>query len=366
VHEFLPVATNILTPALVHPGGSTCQQVSPLDAADWNAKLPTGLSASFFHSVAWARVLHDTYGFKPLYFTLGNRQGFHSLLPMMEANSWLTGKRGLSLPFTDECEPLCADSDSFHQLFQAALDCAKARGWKYVECRGGKSLFGDDTTASTSFYGHRLDLRHDEPALWRRVHDSTRRAVRKAEQSGLTVEFSQDLAAVRIFHGLLCQTRKRHGVPPQPFRFFQNIHRHALATNQGQVLLIHIGRKPVAGAIFFHFGKTAIFKFGASDDSFHKLRVNNLVIWQAIKWHVQQGFSMLDFGRTSLGNEGLRRFKLSWGTEERLIDYVRYNRRTDSFVRVRDRSSGWHNHVIKMLPDCSTRLIGTALYKHIA
>jgi CelD/BcsL family acetyltransferase involved in cellulose biosynthesis len=122
----------------------------------------------------------------------------------------------------------------------------------------------------------------------------------------------------------------------------------------------------VAGAIFFHFGKTAIFKFGASDDSFHKLRVNNLVIWQAIKWHVQQGFSMLDFGRTSLGNEGLRRFKLSWGTEERLIDYVRYNRRTDSFVRVRDRSSGWHNHVIKMLPDCSTRLIGTALYKHIA
>jgi hypothetical protein len=365
VHESPLLAADTRVSLPVHPAGDTLQRVSPLDDAGWNAKLTTCQSASFFHSVAWARVLHDTYGFKPLYFTLGDRQCFHSLLPIMEVNSWLTGKRGLSLPFTDECEPLCPDAVSFRRLFQATLDCAKARGWKYVECRGGKSLFGD-APASASFFGHSLDLHDDEPALWARIDDATRRAVRKAEQCNLTVEFSQDLDAVRTFHDLLCQTRRRHGVPPQPFRFFQNIQRHVLARNQGQVVLVRLDRTPVAGAVFFHFGKTSIFKFGASDSFFHPLRVNNLMMWQAIKWHVRQGFSVLDFGRTSLGNEGLRRFKLNWGTKERRIDYVRYNRHAGGFVRARDESLGWYNRIFKILPNRLTRLVGAVLYKHIA
>lgn len=366
MHESHPVATDILASAVVHPDGSTFQQINPLDnIAVWNAKLTTYPSASFFHSVAWAQVLHSTYGFQPFYFAHNDREGLRSLLPMMEVDSWLTGKRGISLPFADECEPLCPNAALFPGLFQLALDCAKARGWKYLECRGGKSLFGN-ALASTSYFGHRLDLQEGEAALWARLGASTRRAVRKAEQSGLTVEFSQDLQAVQTFHDLLCQTRKRHGMPPQPFRFFQNIHRHVLAQNQGQVVLVRLDRTPVAGALFFHFGKTAIFKFGASDDSFHRLRVNNLTMWQAIKWHIRQGFSVLDFGRTSLENEGLRRFKLSWGTKEHRIDYVRYNTRTRSFVRTRDESLGWYNHLFRILPDRLARLIGTALYKHVA
>jgi hypothetical protein len=365
VHEPLPAATGITSSGLVQTGGRTVQLANPLDDAGWNAKLTPCQPASFFHSVAWARVLHDTYGFKPFYFTLAGREGLRALLPVMEVSSWLTGKRGLSLPFTDECEPLCPDAASFQRLFQAALDCAKEQGWKYLECRGGKPWFGK-ATASTSFFGHELDLHNEESALWAQVDGSTRRAIRKAGRSGLAVEFSQDLDAVRAFHNLLCQTRKRHGMPPQPFRFFQNIHQHVLAQNLGQVALIRHGRTPVAGAVFFHFGKTAIFKFGASDESFHPLRVNNLVMWEAIKWHVRQGFSMLDFGRTSLGNEGLRRFKLRWGTRERRIDYVRYNLRTGAFVEARDESSGWYSRIFKVLPACLTRLVGTALYKHVA
>jgi hypothetical protein len=366
VHESRLSDKDILASTLDHPDGSTIQQINPLDdTAAWNAKLTAHPSASFFHSIAWLQVLHSTYGFQPFYFAHKDREGLRSLLPMMEVDSWLTGKRGISLPFADECEPLCPNAALFPGLFQLTLDCAKARGWKYLEFRGGKSLFGN-ALASTSYFGHRLDLQEGEAALWARLSGSTRRAVRKAEQSGLTVEFSQDLQAVRTFHDLLCQTRKRHGMPPQPFRFFQNIHRHVLAQNQGQVVLVRLDRTPVAGALFFHFGKTAIFKFGASNDSFHQLRVNNLTMWQAIKWHVRQGFSVLDFGRTSLENEGLRRFKLSWGTKEHRIDYVRYNTRTRSFVRTRDESLGWYNHLFRMLPDRLARLTGTVLYKHIA
>jgi len=71
---------------------------------------------------------------------------------------------------------------------------------------------------------------------------------------------------------------------------------------------------------------------------------------------------VLDFGRTSLDNDGLRRFKLGWGTRERRIDYFRYDPRKDRFVTARDASSGWHNHIFKTLPIPLSRLIGAALY----
>jgi lipid II:glycine glycyltransferase (peptidoglycan interpeptide bridge formation enzyme) len=283
----------------------------------------------------------------------------------MEVDSWLTGRRGVALPFTDECEPLCRDADSFRRVFAETLEYAKVRAWKYLECRGGKAWFGD-APASTTFLGHRLDLRAGEKALFAGIESAGRRAVRKAEQSGLSVEFSQSLEAVREFHGLLCITRKRHGVPPQPFVFFANIQRHILAQNHGWVVLARHGGVAVAGAVFFHSGTTALYKFGASDEKHQHLRGNNLVMWTAIKRYAQQGFEAMSFGRTALENVGLRRFKLNWGTQEYPIDYVQFDLRAHRFVSGRDDYSGRYTRVFRFLPIPVARLIGAALYRHVA
>jgi len=347
-------------------GGTVIERADPLlDGARWDSSLAACPAASFFHGAAWARVLQGAYGFKPAYFTARAAGCLQSVLPLMEVDSWLTGRRAISLPFTDECAPLCADSDSFRGLYRAALDCAKLRGWKYLEIRGGRPHFGD-APPSSSFFGHRLDLRGGDAALFARFDSSVRRAVRKAGQSGLTVEFSRDLAAVRAFHALLRKTRKRHGVPPQPFDFFANIHRHILAQDQGWVVLARQAGIPVAGAVYFHWGRTVTYKYGASDEAFQHLRANNLVMWEAIRRHAQEGFATLDFGRTSLENEGLRKFKLGWGAVEHRIDYVRYDPRRGRFAAVADAAHGWQARFFKTLPDPLLQLIGAAFYKHAA
>jgi len=123
---------------------------------------------------------------------------------------------------------------------------------------------------------------------------------------------------------------------------------------------------PIAAAIFFHLGAKAIYKYGASAEAQQHLRGNNLVIWEAIKWYVRHGYTRLDFGRTSLSNQGLRRFKLAWGTQERRIDYVRFDFEQETFVTGADQARGWHNRIFKMLPENLSRLIGAALYRHVA
>jgi Acetyltransferase (GNAT) domain len=347
------------------PGAQNIRAADPLADSQWDSALEACPGASFFHGSGWARVLHDTYGFKPVYLAAGGPGKLSSLLPVMEVDSWLTGRRGVSLPFTDACEPLCPDADSGRRLFQEALLHAESRDWKYLECRGGRHLL-DGAPSSTSFFGHRLQLEGDEATLFSRFDSSCQRAIRKAEKSGLTVEFSRDIEAVKIFYGLLCKTRRRHGLPPQPYRFFENIHRHVLAKGMGWTALARSGRVPVAGAMYFCFGETAHYKFGASDEKYQQFRGNNLVMWEAIKRFAAERLSVLDFGRTSLGNEGLRTFKQGWGAKESTMDYIKYDLASRRFVTAPDDAIGWHNRVFSMLPGTISRLVGRNLYKHVA
>lgn len=345
-------------------GDAIVQRVDPTADAQWDADVAGCPGATFFHGASWARVLQSTYGFTPVYYAIRRSGRIEALLPMMEIDSWLTGRRGVSLPFTDECSPICADADSFRRLYQQALAYAKSQRWRHIECRGGLPLF-DNAPPSISFLGHRLDLRRTETELFARCEGSVRRAVRKAEQSGLTIEFSRDLEAVRAFYGLLCMTRKRHGVPPQPFEFFANIHRHVLVQGQGWVVLARLRERAVAGAIFFDHYKTATYKFGASDVAYQHLRANNLVMWESIRHYAREGFENLEFGRTSLSNAGLQNFKLSWGTTEYRIDYVRHDLRKDAVVVVGDKASGLHTRAFGLLPQPILNMIGFMLYKHI-
>ena len=348
-----------------HPCGGSFQPINPVDDTGWDAKVAAFPEAGFFHSAAWAAVLAGTYGFAPVYFTLNESGRLQGALPMMAVNSWLTGKRGVSLPFTDECEPLGDDAMSFRILFETARRHAEDCGWKYLECRGGRAFLGD-APASTSFYGHQLNLADGQERLFTNLQSSVRQAIRKAARNEITVERSQGLDAVQTFYRLHCLTRRRHGAPPQPFRFFGNIQRFVLAQDKGFLLLARHRTVPVAGAMFFHFGKQALYKFGASDDAFQHLRANDLVMWEAIKWLADKGFAQLRLGRTSLKNTGLRRFKLGWGTEEYKIDYWRYDRRQAGFVIVPDESTGWHNCLFRALPAPLSRGAGSLLYQHVA
>ncbi len=341
------------------------RMINPLETADWDVRVAQLPGATFFHSAAWARVLVEAYGFKPVYFIGEQAQQLVSVLPMMEVNSWLTGRRGVSLPFTDECQPLAPDALAFRMLFDAARQHGLERSWKYIECRGGKDLL-PNSQPSTQFFDHELKLEPDPKAIFERFSDSTRRAVRKAEKSDLSLEFSRDLKAVRAFHDLLCLTRKRHGVPPQPFHFFAQIQRHILAPGKGWVVLARHQNKPIAGAVYFHFGQTALYKFGASDDAVQNLRANNLVMAKAIEWHALNGFTSFGFGRTSLHNEGLRNFKLGWGTTERQVNYVRLAPRTGEFLTAPDSDASLSQRVFNRLPISVSRLIGSTLYRHVA
>ena len=187
-----------------------------------------------------------------------------------------------------------------------------------------------------------------------------------AESEGVTVEITQSLEAVRDFYRLQCLTRKRHGLPPQPWAFFVNIHRHILSQNLGMIAVAsHSGRK-IAASVYFFLGGRAIYKYGASDFAWQQLRGPNLVMWEAMKWLARKGSKRLNLGKTSLSNEGLRRFKLNLGAHEEHVGYVKFDLRHGRFVTETDGVEGWHNTIFRAMPVFASRAAGSLLYRHWA
>jgi lipid II:glycine glycyltransferase (peptidoglycan interpeptide bridge formation enzyme) len=179
------------------------------------------------------------------------------------------------------------------------------------------------------------------------------------------VKISDSLDSVKDFYRLNCVTRKRHGLPPQPFYFFENIYNHIISQNKGIVGLASYQKNIIAGAIYFHFGEKAVYKYGAWDRTHQQLRPNNLIMWRAIEWYARNGYRYLSFGRTELEDQGLIQFKSGWGTTEEQINYYRYDLKKGSFVSGSSKVTGFHNKIFRNIPIPILKKVGSILYKHI-
>jgi len=285
-------------------------------------------------------------------------------MPMMKVASLLTGRRLISLPFSDCCDPISERETDIAPLLRLVIGHARSQGCKYVEWRSRRALFPNEPVWNT-YYGHSLVLDGNEDAAFGGLSSNTRRNIRKAERENVLIQVGEDLNSVKEFYRLHCGTRKEHGLPPQPFNFFRKIWEHVIRRKRGFVMLARHQDKCIAGAVFFHFANRAIYKFGASDKRYGTVRANNLIMWEAIKWCGRKSFVSFDFGRTDLSDEGLRRFKLGWGAEENPIFYYRFDLARNRFLAgSKGRAPSFA--LMRRMPVFLLRQIGSVIYRHFA
>lgn len=171
---------------------------------------------------------------------------------------------------------------------------------------------------------------------------------------------------MEAFYDLHSRTRQRQGVPVQPLHYFQILYRRIIQQGIGFVLAYQTG-KPIAGAVFLHYNKTLIYKYGASNPDYWHLRPNDLLFWNVIERACEQGFHWLDWGKTDVENDGLRKFKSGWGSEEQPLFYSNF------YLDKADHSTKGlrggpvekiMNGMIRKSPYWVSRAIGEVLYGH--
>ena len=167
-------------------------EFNPICDPRWEAFVESHPQASVFHSTNWLKALQTTYGYEPLVVTTSSPDArLTNGLLFCRVNSWLTGRRFVSLPFSDHCEPLVNNSVELCDLLLHMKQYLETGKWKYIEMRpiacqpGSETGFGRSITYSF----HRLNLRKSTEELFRSFHkDCVQRKVRRAEREKLHYE----------------------------------------------------------------------------------------------------------------------------------------------------------------------------------
>jgi hypothetical protein len=288
-----------------------------------------------------------------------------SAIVVCRISSWLTGRRLVSLPFADHCEPLTASAADGATLIAALRDCAAAEHCAYVEIRPRTAALDDaGLVPSDSFAFHHVDLRPSTADLFGRLHKSTlQRKIRRAEQAGLGYEQGTSESLLRNFYDLMVLTRRRHTLPPPPIAWFRNL--VACLGHRLTIRVASLDRRPIASVLTLSHGRTLVYKYGCSDAAFHHLGSMPFLLWKVIEEAKALGMNELDLGRSDWNNSGLITFKDRWGAVRSTVTYLR-----GDIARHKIRGPAGYGAILARrafarMPDRLLTTAGRLLYRHI-
>lgn len=342
-------------------------KIDPLQDVRWPQFLERHDQATLFHSTEWLDALQRTYGYRPSALTTSAPgESLTNALVVCHVRSWLTGRRLVSVPFSDHCTPLIDSEEELGWLLSSLKEERDDGQEKYLEIRsiaegaGVPSCLG----GSTTFCLHRLDLRPSLDDLFHAFHTSCiRRKIARAQREGVTYEEGTSEEFLQRFYQLTVLTRRRQQIPPQPLAWFRNL--IACMGDRLKIRLASHGGRPVAGILTIRYKNTMTYKYGCSDPRFHRIGSMQLLMWKSIQDAKNRGLLEFDMGRTDWKNEGLLAYKDRWGGARSTLMYFRYpagkaQDRTESLTMRLAKC------VVTLAPDRLLTTAGRILYRHIA
>jgi hypothetical protein len=331
-----------------------------------NFLLETG-GATVYHTPEWRDAVLATYDYEPHYLAHMDGDRIEAILPLMLVKSWLTGTRLVSLPFANVCGPLGSRA-CFAALIEEATRIAGSSGARTLELRTQADLndIADDRFTRLSYFVTSVvPLDSDPEVVWNRLKGDVRTKVRQAEKKGIVVSERSTDADLRHFYNLFVEGRLKHGVPPQPFRFFRNLW-HSMRPDQKMLLIAELGGRPVGGLLNLSFGDTLCGGYIGSRLKLRPYRINQILNWKAIELGCLRGYGKFDFLRTAKPSESLREFKLRWNAREIDLNYMYYPAVYGTAATVEETAKyRIMTAVLRNSPSFVGKMLGRMLYRHL-
>jgi CelD/BcsL family acetyltransferase involved in cellulose biosynthesis len=286
-------------------------------------ELVSGDAGSLFTSPGWIAAVCDTYGFTPQAKIALGADGE----PVAGA-AWvrvddLRGPRSLALPFCDRADPIVDDLSTWDALTGSLFDDPGVP--VTVRALDGTVVADDprfERTGEAAWHGTPLGASVDE--LHARLSSHARRNISVGRRNGARLEVRADVEAIRTFHSLHVQLRKRkYGLLAQPRELFDRIWAAFAPTDAIRTVLAYDGDTAIAGSVYIVWNDVLYYKFGASLAEHLALRPNELITWEAMQFGIERGLRLLDWGLSDLDQPGLVTYKRKWASDESRIGTYR-------------------------------------------
>lgn len=296
--------------------------IDPLTDPRWDAFVAGHPYGWIVHTSGWKKVIESTFPhMKGHYFALvdSDTNNIKAGLPIYEIRSWLTGNRLVSIPFATLSDPLVLSDEQFKILVEKVIIFARKRSIKTINIRFFRA--NQTTLDSIEYFScfnktHQLTLSHDSEEIRKKFNRNIRRIIKTFENNELTLRVANTPEDIFKFHQLYSKTRKRLGLPTQPYELLKNLFACYAPLKQISLYIAQKGNLPIGGLIVFKYKDRVSSEFLASEIEHRHLNTDHFLYWNAIRIACEEGYPLYDFGRTAISNESLADFKRRWGTTE--------------------------------------------------
>jgi CelD/BcsL family acetyltransferase involved in cellulose biosynthesis len=279
----------------------------------------------------------------------------------------LLGERIVALPFSDYFDPLVENKEVWDALVAKITE----KNLTFtIRCLHNSTPLTDNRFVDVKkAKWHGLTLHANCDAHWNVFASAVRRNIRKAIKDGVSIAVTSDKEALEKFFHMHVRVRKyKYKLLAQPYTFFENIWNCFLEEGKFYLLVALYKKEIVASTLFLGWGNTLYYKFNASEPNYLNHRPNDLIVWEAIKLALSNGYQNLDFGLSDLDQDGLIRFKRQFGAEEKEIVHLTYPQgpiNGDPSVTEKKKLLGNLTRLLteKSVPDDITAQGGELLYK---
>jgi serine/alanine adding enzyme len=285
------------------------EAAAEVTAQEWDGFVLSHPDGTANHLWGWREIYRRAFGHVTDYLAVRDTTGaLAGVLPLVVFNSRLAGRFFVSLPFVNYGGILAVSPDAERALLDETTRRAGAMGASYIELRHRLPKF-PNLPAKQHKVSMKAALPPTADRAWEALDRKVRNQVRKAEKAGVTVERG-GMALVDDFYAVFARNMRDLGTPVYPRAWFTGL----LGTfpDRARVFVARLGALPVAASMtFVHPGSVEI----PSASSLREHRstcANMLLYWHMMQQAIADGFSELDFGR-STPDESTFHFKEQWG-----------------------------------------------------
>jgi hypothetical protein len=184
-----------------------------------------------------------------------------------------------------------------------------------------ESIISDRVGILTRLIDYDDDL---ENRLLYSYHQKTRNIVRKAKKNNITVTAKTDEEAFNFLGRTHNANTNAIGILPKPQTLFAFVKDNFLPGTDYNLYLAYYNGIPISGLLVFYFNTVVEYYCPVNVPEFRNLQALSLIIHEAMKEAVRNGFKWWNWGGVSRYQKSIYDFKKKWGIVE--IPYFYYTK----------------------------------------
>jgi FemAB-related protein (PEP-CTERM system-associated) len=315
------------------------------------------------HLSGWQDVQRRTYGHESHYLMACEGDRVAGVLPLFLIRSLWLGNTARTMP-----GGLCAGSDEAAlALIEAGRDWAKSvKARRFFVADSRQEWPADLSTSSNHVYWLR-PVGDDVDALWKELDSNIRRQVRIARHNDLKVKIDRSGRLLGDFYDVFSNFAHESGTPLFGRYFLENV--IETFPDGYSIAVVYQKERPLGAYFQLEMGRTIYGMWGGTSREFLKLRPVYLAFWEILSDAIQQGFEVVDMGRSPAGSNASK-FKGQWGGVSHPIyqQNILFNRdRAANINREIQQSRPFQivTYLWPKMPEPLVRYLGPKLRRHV-